>query len=86
MSATASAGLIRLHLPNDSGADAIARAREIAGRHGASTVVVAAPSDVKAAIGDVFGPTRPDIAIMRRLKDEYDSQRVLAPGRFVGGI
>jgi hypothetical protein len=41
---------------------------------------------VKAAIGDVFGPPRPDIAIMRRLKDEYDSQRVLAPGRFVGGI
>jgi glycolate oxidase FAD binding subunit len=86
MSATASAGLIRLHLPDDSGADAIARAREIAGRHGASTVVVAAPSDVKAAIGDVFGPPRPDISIMRRLKDEYDSQRVLAPGRFVGGI
>ncbi|MBV8997238.1 MAG: FAD-binding oxidoreductase, partial [Pseudonocardiales bacterium] len=38
----------------------------------------------KAAL-DVWGPV-PALTLMRRLKDEFDPEHRLAPGRFVGGI
>ena len=35
---------------------------------------------------NVWGPKRPDFAMMQRVKDSFDPQHILAPGRFVGGI
>jgi glycolate oxidase FAD binding subunit len=35
---------------------------------------------------DVFGPPPGSLALMRALKTRFDPRRVLAPGRFVGGI
>jgi glycolate oxidase FAD binding subunit len=35
---------------------------------------------------DIWGPERADFAQMRKLKDVFDPQRVLSPGRFVGGL
>jgi glycolate oxidase FAD binding subunit len=35
---------------------------------------------------DVFGPPPSSIALMRSVKARFDPRRVLAPGRFVGGI
>lgn len=35
---------------------------------------------------DVWGPTRAEFAIMRKLKDEFDPHRILNPGRFIGGL
>ena len=35
---------------------------------------------------DPFGPRRDDFALMRRVKNAFDPQNVLAPGRFAGGI
>jgi glycolate oxidase FAD binding subunit len=51
---------------------------------GANLVVVAAPVVVKAGI-DCWGPTA-GLDIMRRVKDRFDPQHRLSPGRFVGGI
>ena len=35
---------------------------------------------------DVWGQTRTDLVVMRRLKEKMDPFGVLNPGRFVGGI
>jgi len=63
---------------------AVARMRETCTRAGGSAVVVDAPAAVKAAV-DVWGPV-PAIDLMRRVKDQFDPDHRLAPGRFVGGI
>jgi glycolate oxidase FAD binding subunit len=53
---------------------------------GGSLVVERAPRAVKDAV-DVWGPVPPEaLAIMRRLKSEFDPAGILNPGRFVGGL
>ncbi len=42
------------------------------------------PSEVKRAAGGVWGPARQDFALMRRIKNVFDPQNVLSPGRFAG--
>jgi glycolate oxidase FAD binding subunit len=49
-----------------------------------SAVLLQAPPEVRAAV-DAWGPV-PGLALMRRVKDQFDPQHRLAPGRFVGGI
>jgi glycolate oxidase FAD binding subunit len=51
---------------------------------GGALVVLDGPAEVKAAV-DMWGPV-PAIGLMRRVKDQFDPERRLAPGRFVGGI
>jgi glycolate oxidase FAD binding subunit len=51
---------------------------------GGDVVVLDAPRDLKAAV-DVWGPVR-GLELMRRVKDQFDPDHRLAPGRFVGGI
>jgi glycolate oxidase FAD binding subunit len=63
---------------------AIAALRADVAAHDGSVVVVDAPPDVKAAT-DVWGPVRGH-DVMRRVKQQFDPQRRLAPGVFVGGI
>lgn len=56
-------------------------------RHGGSLVVLDAgdkPGLVATGF-DLWGRV-PGLALMRRVKAEFDPERVLAPGRFVGGI
>jgi glycolate oxidase FAD binding subunit len=53
-------------------------------RLGGSAVVVRAPVATKAGL-DMWGPV-PGLELMRRVKQEFDPDRRLAPGRFVGGI
>ncbi|MGF1663053.1 MAG: FAD-binding oxidoreductase [Kineosporiaceae bacterium] len=65
-------------------AAAVAGLRATAGRLGGSLVVLDAPAAVKAA-GDVWGPV-PGLDLMRRVKRQFDPERRLSPGRFVGGI
>ncbi len=52
--------------------------------HGA-LVVERAPAAVKQQI-DVWGGTRGDFELMRRLKAQFDPQRTLNQGRFLGGL
>jgi glycolate oxidase FAD binding subunit len=62
----------------------LAQLRRIAARHGGSAVLRCAPPHRKAGL-DVWGPV-PALELMRRLKDQFDPQHRLSPGRFVGGI
>jgi glycolate oxidase FAD binding subunit len=50
----------------------------------ASAVVVRAPAAVRAAV-DVWGPV-PSAGLMRSVKDQFDPEHRMAPGRFAGGI
>ncbi|MFE7226502.1 FAD-binding oxidoreductase [Nocardioides sp. NPDC057577] len=62
----------------------LARLRETTGRHGGSAVVLDAPGEIKRQL-DLWGPV-PALDLMRRVKDEFDPDHRLSPGRFVGGI
>ena len=44
------------------------------------------PTEVKRAVGSVLGPSRQDFVLMQRVKNVFDPQNVLSPGRFAGGI
>lgn len=57
--------------------------REIACLDG-GVVVIEAPTEAKRAV-DVWGPAR-GLEVMRRIKDQFDPDHRMAPGRFVGGI
>jgi len=51
---------------------------------GGSLVVLDAPAAVKSTV-DVWGPVSA-LELMRAVKRQFDPHRLLAPGRFVGGI
>jgi glycolate oxidase FAD binding subunit len=43
------------------------------------------PPELKRLV-NIWGPARPDFALMRSLKDAFDPHGILSPGRFVGGL
>jgi glycolate oxidase FAD binding subunit len=64
----------------------VAPLREALAAEGGSLVVERAPLYLKSA-ADVWGPIPESaLAVMRRLKAEFDPRGVLNPGRFVGGL
>lgn len=82
---SAGAGVLACGLHDDDRLGAqLARLRDIAQRHGGHAVLRSAPPHRKAGL-DVWGPVRA-LTLMRRLKDQFDPDHRLAPGRFVGGI
>ncbi|AEV83973.1 glycolate oxidase FAD binding subunit [Actinoplanes sp. SE50/110] len=90
---SAGAGVLYAGLPADpatapDGAVEAGRAVELlraaAVRAGGHTVVLTAPAGVRETL-DMWGPV-PGLALMRRVKDQFDPGHRFAPGRFVGGI
>lgn len=85
---SAGSGVLYAALPGSTppadAAAAVERLRLACLGHGGSTVVLDAPAGVKAAV-DLWGPI-PALDLMRRVKDQFDPEHRLAPGRFVGGI
>ena len=77
-------GALPADAPVDAVADVVARTRAACAEHGGALVVLEAPAAVQAAV-DTWGPV-PAIDLMRRVKEQFDPERRLAPGRFVGGI
>jgi len=63
---------------------ALERLRATCTRNRGTAVVVDGPPEVKRTV-DVWGPV-PGLDLMRRVKDRFDPDHRLAPGRFVGGI
>jgi glycolate oxidase FAD binding subunit len=82
---SAGAGVLTCGLSDDDrlGAE-LAQLREGVQRHGGSVVLRCAAPHHKAHL-DVWGPV-PALTLMRRLKNQFDPDHRLAPGRFVGGI
>ena len=90
------AGVLHVEIPADAVADAVARfvAELRAGLAGlsagsvvpsmASAVVLYTPRQVRDAV-DMWGPV-PSPGLLRAVKDQFDPQRRMAPGRFAGGI
>lgn len=85
---SAGAGVLYAALPPGVPVDAVARTverlREACRRHDGAAVVLDAPAEVKRAV-DLWGPV-PALDLMRRVKDQFDPDHRLSPGRFVGGI
>jgi glycolate oxidase FAD binding subunit len=52
----------------------------------ASAMLESCPTNVKTAAGGVWGPSRQDFELAKRVKKAFDPQNVLAPGRFAGGL
>jgi glycolate oxidase FAD binding subunit len=85
---SAGAGVVYGALPagDDVGAvcSVVNRLRAECTALGGALTVVDGPPEVKAA-ADVWGPV-PALELMQRVKERFDPERRLAPGRFVGGI
>ena len=52
---------------------------------GGDAIVETCPHEVKELI-DVWGPEPSGMAIMRSIKEQFDPNNVLNPGRFIGGL
>jgi glycolate oxidase FAD binding subunit len=73
-------------VPDTWAREIVSPLRQALAAEGGSLVVERAPLDLKRA-ADVWGPI-PEVAlaVMRRLKAEFDPHGALNPGRFVGGL
>jgi glycolate oxidase FAD binding subunit len=69
---------------DDEGLSELTGLREAVAAYDGQVVVVEAPALVKRDV-DVWGPVR-GLAVMRRIKDQFDPDDRMSPGRFVGGI
>ena len=86
--AAADSGLLLLDLPEGDAADTaseIVDLRDVVAHLGAHVTVEAASPALKAEI-DIWGDPGPGIRLMRNVKQAFDPNRTLNPGRFVGGI
>jgi glycolate oxidase FAD binding subunit len=81
---SAGVGVLQLGLPADGAADAVGSLRAAAAGWSGSVVVLSAPASVRSEV-DSWGPV-PGLELMRRVKERFDPDALLAPGRFVGGI
>jgi len=77
-------GAIPNTVPVETVVAAVDSLRAACTRQQGSCVVLDAPGAVKQDV-DVWGPI-PALDLMRRVKERFDPERLLSPGRFVGGI
>jgi glycolate oxidase FAD binding subunit len=78
-------GTVLVHWYGDAPVESLRTARETAVRLGGSAVFEQCPTALKGSL-DIWGDVGASLAIMRRMKEQYDPGRVLNPGRFAGGI
>jgi glycolate oxidase FAD binding subunit len=74
---------LRDALGSDAGLEVEAAVRSATGPRG-SAVILHAPPAVRDTV-DLWGPV-PAVALMRAIKDQFDPEHRMAPGRFAGGI
>ncbi|MFQ5803495.1 MAG: FAD-binding oxidoreductase [Candidatus Methylomirabilales bacterium] len=88
----AGSGIVRYYLSDDRPerfqqvvVEAVNTLRTFAQQGGGSLVILEAPSEVKARV-DVWGSVGNALPLMQGLKEQFDPQRIVNPGRFVGGL
>ena len=81
---SAGVGVLHLGTAADTAPALVDGLRAAAPGWSGSVVVLAAPPAVRAAV-DSWGPVSA-LSLMRRVKEQFDPDRRLSPGRFVGGI
>lgn len=69
----------------DEGLSALPRLRDLASAVGGSMIVDSCPSEAKGDL-DVFGEPPASFPLMRAVKQQFDPNDVLSPGRFVGRL
>ena len=72
-------------VPAAEAATVLSEARGVTHRLGGHLVIERCPREVKSQL-DVWDEVGESLAVMRRMKEQYDPRRILNPGRFVGGI
>lgn len=77
-----SSGLGWLQVANENQVLAL---RELCQSHRGFLTILTAPATIKEHL-DVWGYTGNALSLMRRIKQQFDSQNIFSPGRFVGGI
>ena len=82
VTAEACSGIAHVALPD---AGALPALRTALLPHDGSAVVLSAPAQLRPTL-EHWGPLGDAVALMQRVKDRFDPDRRLAPGRFVGGI
>ncbi len=66
-------------------AQACAAFSQASANAGGHAVVQWCPTELKRQV-NVWGPARQDLMLMQRLKQAFDPQGILSPGRFMGGM
>jgi glycolate oxidase FAD binding subunit len=81
-------GVVHAALPGDLPVARVAgildAVRMVLCARGGSCEVLTAPEPLRGEL-DLWGRV-PGLDLMRRVKERFDPQRLLSPGRFVGGI
>jgi len=81
-------GIVVGHVATESkerAAELVQSLRSLATPFQGSVVVLDCPPEWKKAV-NVWGPPRPDVALMREVKNKLDPRNLFNPGRFVDGI
>jgi glycolate oxidase FAD binding subunit len=86
LSADVSMGTIWIVMPaNKISAGHFANLILLAQQHHGHAVMFAAPPELKLGV-EVWGPVTATISLMRDIKQKFDPNRILNPGRFIGGL
>ena len=85
VAAHAATGVTYTAVPAVEAVDALPRLRAAIAPHDGTAVVLRAPDAVRERL-DHWGPVGDSLDLMRRVKERFDPERRMSPGRFVGGL
>ena len=85
VAAHAATGVTYAALPAGDAPEVLPRLRAAIAPHDGTAVVLRAPAEVRHRL-DHWGPVGDALDLMRRVKERFDPERRLSPGRFVGGL